>query len=251
VFAVIEAGRDGPTPTVLVSAVLATGLFAALVAVEQRSPDPILPLGLFRRRGFAAANAVAGAMNLGTLGLLFVVTLHLQSVQDRSPFAAGLALLPLFLPLTVLAPLAGRMTARTGPPAPMVAGLAFSATGVALLARVDEGSPYLTWLPALLAWGIGMGLLTPAVVAAAVGAVDRGRSGLASGVNNTARQACGAVGIAVYGAVSGPPARAHAFTSALHHLGLATAGLFAAAAVVTLALVPRAADPATGTVASR
>jgi DHA2 family methylenomycin A resistance protein-like MFS transporter len=251
VYAVIEAGRHGATTVVVVAAVLALGLGAALVAVERRAPDPMLPPDLFRRPGFAAANAVAGAMNLGTLGLLFVVTLDLQSVQGRSPFAAGVALLPLFLPLTVLAPFAGRLTARTGPPAAMVAGLVVAAAGVGLLVRVTPDSPYLTWLPALLAWGIGLGLLTPAVVAAAVAAVHRSRSGLASGVNNTARQACGAVGIAVYGSVSGPPGRAHAFTAGLQHLGLATAGLFAVAAVATVVLVPSAPDPATGTAASR
>jgi DHA2 family methylenomycin A resistance protein-like MFS transporter len=157
----------------------------------------------------------------------------------------------LFLPLTVLAPLAGRLTVRTGPPVPMAAGLVLAAAGAGLLARVGVDAAFPTWLPALLLWGIGIGLLTPAVVAAAVASVDAGRAGLASGVNNTARQACGAVGIAVYGAVAGSPAHARAFTTALQHLGLATAALFGAAAVATLAAVPRGRDVASGTPASR
>ena len=58
----------------------------------------MFPLALFRRPDFSAANAAAGAMNLGTLGMLFVLTLYLQTVQHRSALAAGVAMHPLFLP---------------------------------------------------------------------------------------------------------------------------------------------------------
>jgi DHA2 family methylenomycin A resistance protein-like MFS transporter len=227
---VIDAGLGGPAAVPATAGALAGLLLVALVVAERRAADPMLPLVLFRRPAFSTTNAVAGAMNLGTLGLLFVVTLYLQSVQDRSALAAGLALLPLFLPLTVLAPVAGRLTARRGPAPAMVAGLALAAVGVALLARLSVGSTYSDLQPALLLWGVGLGLLTPAVVATAVGAVGGGRTGLASGMNNTARQACGAVGIAVYGAVAGRPSRPATFVPGLHHLGLATAALFAVAA---------------------
>jgi MFS transporter, DHA2 family, methylenomycin A resistance protein len=151
--------------------VLAAALLTAFLLLERRRPDPMLPLGLFGRSGFSAANAVAGAMNLGTLGLLFVLTLFLQRVQDRSALAAGLALLPLLAPLSVLAPVAGRLTARAGPPAPMAAGLLIASGGVGLLTALHSGSAYPMLVPGLLLWGIGMGVLTPAVVAAAMRAV--------------------------------------------------------------------------------
>ena len=121
--------------------------------------------------------------------------------------AARVAMLPLFLPLTVLAPLAGRLTAHVGPTLPMAAGLLTAAVGVGLLVRAQAGSGYRTLLPALLLWGIGLGVLTPAVVAAAVRAVPARRAGLASAVNNTARQAGGAIGIAAFGAIAGSAAQ--------------------------------------------
>src|SRR5205807_1907641 len=95
-------------------------------------------LGLLRRPAFAVANAVAVAMNFGSLGLLFLLSLFLQAVQQRSASAAGAAVLPLFLPLVVLAPLAGRATARWGPRPTMLAGLGVA--GVALYGSV-AGSP--------------------------------------------------------------------------------------------------------------
>jgi DHA2 family methylenomycin A resistance protein-like MFS transporter len=198
----------------------------------------MLPLGLFRRSDFSIANASAGLMNLGTLGLLFLLTMYLQSVQHRPALEAGLAVLPLFLPLSLIAPVCGRVTARIGPRWPMAAGLAVGAVGVVLLTRVQPGSGYPSLLPALLLWGVGLGLLTPAVVAAAIGAVEGSRAGLASGMNNTARQAGGAVGIAVYGALAGPAAKPAAFVSGMHLAGVVTAVLWLAAAGATLALVP-------------
>jgi len=236
-FAVIEAGHGGLGAPVIAAVMIAALAAAGFLAVERSSPDPMLPLGLFRRPAFSTANAVAGVMNLGTLGLLFLLTMYLQTVQHRSALAAGVALLPLFLPLAVLAPLAGRLTARIGSRLPMAAGLVLAAAGVALLARLTPTSPYLDLLPAMLAWGIGLGVLTPAVVAAAVAAVDPGRAGLASGVNNTARQAGGAIGIAAYGAIAGTAALPVHFVRGMRITGLTTGGLFLAAALATAAFI--------------
>lgn len=197
----------------------------------------MLPLGLFARRDFSTANTVAGIMNLGTLGLLFLLTLYLQTVQHRSALAAGVAVLPLFLPLGVLAPLAGRLTARIGPKLPMAAGLLCAAAGVGLLARLQPQSTYATLLPAMLAWGTGIGLLTPAVVAAAIRSVEPTKAGLASGVNNTFRQAGGAIGIAAFGALAGTPTAAHSFVAGFRGAGLITAALFVAATIATVITV--------------
>lgn len=238
-FAVIEAGHTGlhaPTLLAAVAAILALGGF---LCVEHGATDPMLPLELFRNRAFSTANAAAGVMNLGTLGLLFLLTLFLQGVQQRTPLAAGAAVLPLFLPLSVLGPVAGRLTARLGPRPVMATGLVVAAAGVGLLATWTTTTGYLQLLPAMLAWGTGLGLLTPAVVAAAIAAAPAQRAGLASGVNNTARQAGGAIGIAAYGALAGQPSDPTRFLTGLHLTGLITAALFATAALATAALIPR------------
>jgi len=227
-YAVIEAGAW--------LLVVAAVLLAVFVAVERVTADPMLPPKLFRRPNFSVANAAAGVMNLCTLGLLFLVTQYLQTVQHHSALAAGVALLPLFLPLTVLAPFAGRIAGRVGPRWPMAAGLSMAGAGFALLTVLTAGSSYWTLLPALLLWGCGLGVLTPAVVAAAVGAV-RERSGLASAVNNTARQAGGAVGIAAYGAVAGSAANARLFVSGMHVAGLVSVVLFLVAALSTVLIL--------------
>jgi DHA2 family methylenomycin A resistance protein-like MFS transporter len=120
-----------------------------------------------------------------------------------------------------------------GPRIPAAVGLLVSVAGLALLALVGAGSAYVAILPGLVLWGLGLALVTPAVVAAALGAVAPERAGLASAVNNTARQAGGALGIAAFGAIAGAPGGS-GFVAGLHECALAAAGLYLAAAGVVL-----------------
>lgn len=239
-FAFIEGGRAGAgSPAVIAAAVAALCLAGAFLWVERRRGSAaMLPLALFRRPAFTAANGVAATMNMCTLGTLFVLTLFLQAVQHRSPLTAGLELIPLFAPLAILAPLAGRLTGRIGPRIPIATGLIIAAIGLALLASAQPDSGYLVALPAFLLWGVGLGILTPAVVSAAIAAVPRARAGLASAINNTARQAGGAIGIAVGGAIAGPPSETRAFVTGFHSVAIASGALYLIAALAAAALVP-------------
>jgi len=209
---------------------------------ERRAASPLLPLPLLRTRAFAGANIVAAAMNLVGIGTVFVATLYLQTVQHHSAFIAGTMLLPLFLPLAALAPITGRLTGRYGPRPPMATGLILGIAGSLTLLGIAPTSSYLRLMPALLGLGIGMGLLTAAAVAAAVRAAPADRSGLASGVNNTARQAAGALAIAIYGAIAGSPRAATAFTAGLHTIALLGAAAWLAALALTWLTIPGRSD---------
>lgn len=240
-FAFIDAGRSGAaSPAVIAAAIAAVLLLVAFVLVERhKGANAMLPLSLFGRVEFSAANAAAGAMNFGTLGMIFVLTLFLQSVQGHSPLVAGLAVIPLFAPLAVIAPLAGRLNSRIGPRLPIASGFALAAIGLALLTLAEKDSSYLVLLPAFLLWGIGMGIVTPAVVAAAIAAVPEERTGLASAINNTARQAGGAIGIAVAGAVTGQPSgRQSGFVAGFHAVAIGAACVYLVTALCGGALIP-------------
>lgn len=247
-FAFISAGHGGvASPAVITAAALAVAAAAAFVWAEAaRGEHAMLPLGLFRRRGFPIANGAAGMMNLGTLGVLFLLTLYLQAIQHRSPIQAGLALVPLFAPLAILAPLAGRVTSRIGPRLPVAAGLLVAAAGLALLDLASRNAAYVTLLPAFLLWGIGLGVLTPAVVAAAIEPVPAERAGLASAINNTARQAGGAIGIAIAGAIAGEPTRVDRFLHGFRVSATAGAILYLGVAAVALTRIPGPLKPAPG-----
>jgi DHA2 family methylenomycin A resistance protein-like MFS transporter len=181
---------------------------------------------------FFGSNLVAGLMNLVGLGTVLVTTLYLQERLGHSALRAGLEMLPLFVPLAVLGPVAGRVTARVGPRLPMSAGLLLGAAGSACLLLVGSRSGYAAVVPVELGLGLGMGLLTAAVVSAAIGSLPPQYAGLASGVNNTARQAVGALGIGLYGGVAGRPT-GEGFIRGLHQLAWIGAGLWLLGLVVS------------------
>ncbi|MGW4210880.1 MFS transporter [Lentzea sp. NPDC004789] len=234
VFAVITTGRGDAPLTAWSAATLAALALGGFLWWERRAADPVLPLSLLRRKAFAGANLVAAAMNFVGIGTIFVTTLYLQTVQRHAAFVAGAMLLPLFVPLAALAPVTGRLTGRFGPRVPMVGGLVVGAVGSLAFLGLGPESGYLRLLPVLAGLGVGMGLLTAAVVAAAVRSVPAERAGLASGVNNTARQAAGALAVAVYGAVAGAPSAGGAFTGGLHVLGVVGAVTWLGALGLTL-----------------
>ena len=239
VYCAISAGHAGAAaPTLAAGAVAVVG--AVLLAVwERRAASPMFPPALLRERDFVGANAVAAAMNFVGIGGVFVVTLYLQQVQDHDALTAGTMLLPLFVPLAVCAPFTGRLAAKYGPRPPMLGGLLLGTAGASSLLLLEADASYLRLVPVLLGLGLGMGLLTPSVVAAALRAGPPDRPGLSSGVNNTARQAGGALGIAVFGAMAQDADDTTRFTAGLHHIAVLSVVLWLAAVALTLVCVPR------------
>ena len=187
VYAVIITATS--TTAAVISGAVAVCSIAALVVVERHVARPLLPPAMFARPAFRAANTSALVMNLTTNGLLFLLSRYLQSVLGHSALVAGVMLLPLFLPPVIASPLAGRLTARSGPRPVMLGAAAVASAGQLCLLLVTPAAGYLRLLPALVGVGLGIGMFTAPVVTTAIRAVPPERSGLASGVNNTARQA--------------------------------------------------------------
>lgn len=196
-------GLDHP----LVWAPLAAGAacLAGFVAHERRAASPMLPLGLFRSRNFTAANLATLAVYAGLLGSTFLISIFVQQVGGYGPLEAGLALTPVTLVLFALSRRFGAISQAVGPRALMTAGPLVAAAGLALLLRLDAEIDY--WgdlLPGLLVLGLGLAMTVAPLTATVLGAVDRRRAGIASGVNNAAARVAGLIAIAVLGAaVSG------------------------------------------------
>lgn len=176
---------------------LAAVLLAAFVAIEAIAAHPMVPLHLFRSRTFCAANLAATAMMLGILGCFFFLSLFLQEVLGFSALRTGLAYLPLAIFIVILAPLAGRLSARFGPRLPMATGLLCLAAGVLWVSRVDGNSGYSNLIGGLLLAGAGLGLASPPISNAAISSVPPAFAGAASGVTNMFRQVGGSVGVAL------------------------------------------------------
>ena len=201
-YAVVLAGRDGLGAPVGLASVVAVVALVGFVAVERRSPDPVLPLALLRERQFVGATLGAFAASLAVFVLLVFLSLFLQLVEQRDALPSAVRLLPLTVALVVVAPLAGRWAARRGARPPVVLGLVLSAVGVGLAGvRLRQQLPDGELALLLGLCGVGIGLTTAPVVTASLDAVARTRSGLAAASVNVARELGGVVAVAGLGAL--------------------------------------------------
>src|SRR3989442_6500360 len=99
--------------------VLGVVALAAFVAWERPAARPMLPLDLFGRRQFSAANLTTLLMYFGLSGAMFLVVLGLQQGLGYGPLGSSLILLPLAAIMLVLSPLAGKLAAPTRLPGPL------------------------------------------------------------------------------------------------------------------------------------
>ena len=111
----------------------AAALLALFAAIESRTANPLVPLGIFRRRAVAAANGIAVTIGAALFGLFFFLSLYLQQVQSYSPLKTGLAFLPAALSTMVGAIVGTRIVTVLGPRRQLVIGPVMAAGGLAWL----------------------------------------------------------------------------------------------------------------------
>jgi EmrB/QacA subfamily drug resistance transporter len=206
VFALAEQPQRGWTDPLVVGGLLAGAvLLTAFVLWERHTSDPMLPLGLFRRRNFTVANVETLLVYAGLSSLFFFLTIFLQQVAGWSPLESGLAGVPVTVLLFFLSRFTGRLSARFGPRLFMGLGPLLAAAGVLLLVRLGEEVDYVVdVLPAMVLFGLGLALTVAPLTTTVMTDARRGDSGIASGVNNAVARVAGMLGIAVVGvAVAG------------------------------------------------
>src|SRR5262249_52840061 len=134
-------------------------LILAFVAWQARARTPMVPLTLFRRRGFALINLISLTMAFGMFGAVFLGAQYMQTVLGHTPFQAGLRTLPWTAMPALAAPIAGVLSDRFGARRLVALALALQAAGVGWLAYVSAPTlSYPTLIPPFILAGTGMGL---------------------------------------------------------------------------------------------
>jgi EmrB/QacA subfamily drug resistance transporter len=202
VFGLLESSRSGlGNPLIVGALILGVVALVAFVIVEGRSREPMMPLSLFRSRNFTGANAFTLLLYFALVGTMFFLPFNLIWVQGYTATAAGAAIVPAILIMSLLSRYTGGLTDRFGPRLPLVLGPAIAAVGFALFVvpGAESSSYWTTFFPAAVVLGVGLSILVPAVTTAALNSVDVRHTGLASAINNAFSQTAGLLAVAVLG----------------------------------------------------
>ncbi len=202
VLGLVEGERAGWGSAGVLGAFAASVVLVAVWAVQaRRAADPVLDLGLLRDRAVAGTVLVAFGQSLALYPQFLFLAIVFQGALGAGALEAGLWLLPATLALLVVAPLSGRLTGRLPARGQLTAGLLLIAAAMLAMRVADPLATWTALLPGLVLGGIAIGVISPALAAAMITVLPAERTGLASGLANTARQLGIAVGVAGFGAV--------------------------------------------------
>jgi EmrB/QacA subfamily drug resistance transporter len=269
IFALVRGNSEGwGSPLIVGFLVGAVVLLVGFVVVESRIAYPMFDLALFRVPTFGGASIAAFTLSASMFSLFLYLTLYIQNGLGYSPLQAGLRFLPLSLLSFVVAPLAGRLSARVPVRALIGGGMLLVTIALLLMRGLKADSDWTALLPGLCVAGIGVAFVNAPLASTAVSVVPPERAGMGSGINSTFRQIGIATGTAGLGAlfqgllgdratgrlarvpaevlaqgrpeVAGPGGRAAymtLFTGALNDLFLVAAIVAFAGAVLSFALI--------------
>jgi EmrB/QacA subfamily drug resistance transporter len=228
-------------------------MLAGFLWHESRTPEPLMPLGLFKLRNISVANGVGVLWAAAMFAWFFLSALYLQLVLGYTPLQVGLAFLPGNIVMGVLSVgVSAKLVLRFGIKKPLATGLLFAAAGLVLLARAPTHGHFAAdVLPSMVLLGFGAGIAFNPVLLAAMSEVAPQEAGLASGIVNTSFMMGGAVGLAVLASaaasrtnhlLSSGSSRPDALTGG-YHLAFVIGAVFAAVAATAAATLLRQRAP--------
>ncbi|HTZ07959.1 MAG TPA: MFS transporter [Acidimicrobiales bacterium] len=249
VAALIAApGRGWSAAPVLGGLVGGTACFGLFVARERRTPNPVLPLGIFRVRQFSATNAVTFVVYAALGGALFLLPVQLEVVARYSALEAGASLLPLTALMLAFSARSGMVAARIGPRRQMALGPVIVGVGMVLLRLVGPSGSYLTAvLPGVLVLGVGLVITVAPLTATALSSAPVEHAGIASAVNNDVARTGSLIAVAELPVVAQVGGRSYlhpAVFAAGFRTAVVVAGVAAAAGGVLAAVLVRDHPPA-------
>ncbi|MFZ0171012.1 MAG: MFS transporter [Acidimicrobiales bacterium] len=253
-YALIEGPSLGwSSGTVAGSLVVAVLSLGGFVLIERRAPEPLMPLGMFRRRQFSATNGVTFVVYAALGGALFLLPVELQISSGYSPLESGLALMPVTAIMLALSARSGRLASRIGPRLQMSVGPLVLAISLLSLTRATDGRNYFVFvLPEVVVFALGLAIMVAPLTATAMASAGAEHAGVASAVNNDVARIGGLIAVAVLPAVAGITGRSYlhaaqlsdAFRTAMF-VSAAACALGAAVAAFTVTNPPHEQAPGT------
>jgi predicted MFS family arabinose efflux permease len=210
VYSIIEAPTVGWLGVRTLGGIaLGLVVLALFVVVELRQQRPLLDPRIFRRRRLSAGTLSIFVQFFGFYGFIFLILQYLQLVRHDSALTAALSMLPMAVAMMPTSRLAPRLADRFSARRVCVVGLTLIAVAFMVIAKVGRETDYWVLAVGLLVLGAGMGAAMTPATSAITAAMPRAQQGVASAMNDLAREVGGALGIAVLGSIVAATYRTH------------------------------------------
>ena len=202
-LALTWATQYGWTSTRVESLLLASAvMLAAFITVESRSPDPMMPLNLFKNPVIAVCSLCVFILGMGMFGVIIYLPLFMQGVLGVSATQSGNLLTPLMMGAVVGSFVSGQTVSRTGKYKAMaIAGSVLIAVGMILFARMDPSTTRTYVAFGMIVAGLGMGFAQPVYTVAVQNVAPRHQMGTATSSTIFFRSIGSTVGVAAFGSI--------------------------------------------------
>ncbi|MCM6776217.1 MFS transporter [Nocardia sp. CDC159] len=204
VYGFSRAAEDGWLAATTLGLLLAgVALLVAFVAIERRSPNPLLPLHIPGELNRGGSYLVALLIPIAMFAMFLNLSYYLQITLGYSSLRAGVAFLPFPIGIVISAGVASALLPKFGPRPLLIGGAVLGIAGLIHLAQLSYGDGFATSvLPGITLIALGMGATFVSMQTTALHRVEAEDSGVASALLNAAQQVGGAIGTALLTTIS-------------------------------------------------
>ncbi|QQE73927.1 MFS transporter [Brevibacillus composti] len=199
-YALLSGGQEHPWGSPLIMGLLVFSALGILLFlyVEKRSPEPMVPLGLFSMRAMSIVNIAGFLLAAVLVAVSFYLPLWIQGVYGQGATGSGLTLIPMSVGWPIGAAISGRLLARIGIRTTSLFGVAILIAATTWLATIQPSSPHLLLFGITFLVGLGFGLSFTSFTGAVL-SVPWNLRGVAVSTNSFIRTLGQTLGIALFG----------------------------------------------------
>jgi DHA2 family multidrug resistance protein len=185
-------------PYILVCFAVSALAFVLFITWELSIENPLIDLRLLGNYNFGMSNIVLIIFSMGMFGSTFLLPLYLQNSMGYTALQAGSVFLPVGIIQGFMSPVAGKISDKFNPKAPIILGVVVLAISFFLNSKLSYLTEHHFVMTSLYLRGFGMGIIFTPLSALSLLTIPREKMAQASGITNTIRQLGGSLGVAIF-----------------------------------------------------